>query len=152
MRHEIQNGSNNFSESIAEVPPIGSKFDNASNDSNKSWTVPGNEQWKINHAHVILATTATGGNRLITCNITDADGNSFDIQAGTTQAASLTRHYLFLQGFFRETTFVNNELQVPLPYDLWLPPGWSIQFYDATAVDAAADDMTVFFQYKKFQV
>jgi predicted Zn-dependent protease len=57
-----------------------------------------------------------------------------------------------LQGIFRETAFVANELQVPLPIDLYIPPGGTIRIYDSAAIAAGADDMTVAFQYMKFTV
>lgn len=151
MRQNVAH--DNFSECVTETPLIGSKYDATLNNSAKTFTVPLNECWKINYAHVKLITTGTVGNRNMMMEVFDSDGNSqIDVVAGTTQAASLTRHYAFLQGIYRETAFVSNELQIPIPSDLYLPAGWSVKFYDSAAVDAAADDMTVSFQYKKMVV
>jgi hypothetical protein len=122
-------------------------FDDTANDSDKSWVVPSKRTWKINWLHVILVTTATAGNRQVTVEIQDADSNVLmHLVAGTVQAASLTRHYGYLQGIYRETSFVGDELQVPIPQDLYLAPGYTLRVYDSAAVDAAADDMTVSFQ------
>jgi hypothetical protein len=145
--------ANNFVEGVCEIPTIDNKYDATANDSDKSWTVPNNEMWKINFAHVILVSTATVGNRQMTLQIVDENSNMIiDMTAGTVQAASLTRHYLFIQGIYRETAFVNGELQIPIALDLYLKPGWSIRFLDEAAVAAAADDMTVSFQMQKYVV
>lgn len=137
-------------EAVTRIALVDRKYDATANDSDKSWTVPDNEQWRICHAHVTLVSSATVGNRIVTMSISDASGNALtDLVAGVVQAASVTRHYCFLQGIFRETAFVNSELQVPLPIDCWLNPGWTIRVYDSAAVDAAADDMTVSFVYEK---
>lgn len=127
-------------------------FDSTADDSDKSWVVPDDEIWRLNWAHLILVSTATVGNRQILMRVDDPNGNMlFDTHAGNVQAASVTRHYLFLQGIYRETSFVDGELQVPFPQDCWLGPGFTLRFYDATAVDAAADDMTVTFQVDRIQ-
>lgn len=151
MRQNVRN--DNFSDTVAIVPPLYSVFNDDANSSSKTFTVPSNEMWKINFAHVILASTATVGNRQINVLISDENGNELiDLSAGAVQAASLTRHYGFLQGIFRETSFVDDEIQVPLPADLYLGPGYTIKVWDSAAVDAAADDMTVSFQAQKFTV
>lgn len=143
----------NRAEAVTRIALVDRKYDATANDSDKSWIVPGNEQWRICHAHVRLVTTATVGNRIITLSISDASGNLLiDLVAGAVQAASLTRDYGFLQGIFRETAFVNAELQVPLPIDCWLNPGWTIRVFDSAAVDVTADDMTVSFVYEKQNV
>jgi len=123
------------------------KYDATANDSNKSWTVPDGKTWRLEWAHVILVTTVTGGNRQLVLKVLD-DSNVVigDWHAGTTQAASLTGHYSFQQGIYRETAFVNTSIQIAIPTNLILLPGWSIQILDTAAVDAAADDMTVALQ------
>lgn len=151
MRQNV--GNDNYSQSVAIVPPLESVYDATANDSDKTFTVPTNEMWKLCYAHVTLVTSATVGNRQMVFGIYDADGNLIiDLVAGATQAASLTRHYGFLQGIYRETSFTGNEIQVPVPIDCYIPPGGSLRFYDSAAIDAAADDMTVSFLYCKFTV
>ena len=151
MRQNVN--ENNWSESIAIVPPVSHQFDAATNDSDKSFVVPDNEMWELNFAHVLFTSTATVGNRQILMELIDADNNIvLDLAAGALQAASLVRHYAFLQGIYRETSFVDNEIQVPLPQAGFLLPGWTLRVYDENAVDAAADDMTVSFQYRKYAV
>lgn len=139
----------NRAEAVTRIARVEKKFDATANDSDKSWTVPNNELWRICYVHAILVSTATVGNRQIALEIKDESGNSLmHLEAGAVQAASVTRHYGFLQGIFRETSFVSDELQVPLPIDCWLKPGWSLRVADDAAIDAAADDLTVSFVYE----
>ncbi len=150
----IQKGINDFiSSATVNVPPIASQFDDTANDSDKSFTVPTNELWFLNWLHVIYVSSGDVGNRQLLLEVNDADGNTLiDQHAGAVQAASQTRHYGFLQGIYRETTFVDNSLQVSMPKDLYLGPGYVLRVYDDEAVAAAADDMTISFQYQKFTV
>jgi len=141
------------SDGVVNVPPIGSTFDATTNDSNKTFTVPGNELWKLNFAQVVLTTDATVGDRVVTLVISDSAGNTLaTIIAGAVQAASATVTYTFWGGLIRETSVVNGELQSPIPADIYLQGGATLRFYDSAAIAAAADDMTVSFQYQKFTV
>jgi len=54
-----------------------------------------------------------------------------------------------MQGVYRETSFIDSSIQVPVPKNLILLTGWTLRVYDETAVDAAADDMTVSFLVKE---
>jgi hypothetical protein len=126
-------------------------YDATTNDSNKTFTVPTGKTWRLDWLHVLYVSTATVGNRQIEVKITDAsDVLRIDFHAGTTQAASLTRHYAFQPGIFRETAFVDNEIQIAIPMNMILPAGWKIVVYDSASsgagIDPAADDMTVSFQ------
>jgi hypothetical protein len=123
------------------------KYDAAANDSSKDFVVPSGKTWRFDWAHIILVSTATVGNRQIKVSVYD-DSNvlRMDLHAVTTQAASLTRHYVYLPGVYRETSFINDEIQVAVPQNIILLPGWYIRVADSTAVDAAADDMTVSMQ------
>lgn len=142
----------NYTEGVTHVAPISGVYDAVANDSDKSWTVPDGEMWKIIYANVILVTTATVGNRQIRFSVSDADGNDVGyIPAGAVQAASLTRSYGFMQGIYRETAFIDSMIQVPIPTDLYLPSGYTVRFYDSAAIAAAADDMTVSFGYQLFK-
>jgi len=90
-------------------------------------------------AHCHLITTATAGNRLFKFVLYDTDGTTilYDVQAGATQAASLTRHYVLVKGAVREGSFTGtNEIILPLA-DIILQPGQALSVVDANAVDAA---------------
>ena len=149
MRFDVGNG--NWADVVTPLAPIHSVYDATTNDSNKSWTVPDGEIWKLTQAFVTMVTTADVGNRQIRFTATDADGNQIGyISAGAVQAASLTRGYGFLQGVYRETAFVDAMIEVPIPQDLYIGPGGSIKFWDSAAVAAAADDMTVAFTVQRY--
>lgn len=151
MRFNFTDNGDNYSEAVTPVAPLHHVFDADANDSDKSFAVPNGETWQLIFAHLVFATTATPGNRQMVMSVTDADGNEMlSLEAGAVQAASLTRDYHFVQGTYRETAFVANELQVPFGGPFFIPGGWSIRFYDSAAVDAAADDLTVAMQLHRY--
>jgi len=119
--------------------------DSDANDSDKVvLTVSAQKVVELQMVHIVFTSTATAGNRQI--NITVRDKNDTlvaDFHAGAVQAASLTRHYIAAQGVYRETSFVDGSIHMPIPQNLMLLPGWDLRVYDSAAVDAAADDMTV---------
>jgi hypothetical protein len=142
----------NYTEGVTEVTPIVTVFDDSANDSNKSWVVPAGEMWMLNFAHAILVSSATVGNRVLSLDILDENGNLIiDCYSPANQAASATYHYAYLQGIYRETTFTANSIQVPVPKDLYLKAGYTLKVWDKGAIAAAADDLTVSFQYKRFK-
>lgn len=153
MRQEVVSGS--FSEAVAIIAPITSKVDITTNNSDKSFIVPSNEIWKINYARAVFTTDATVGNRLIALEIKD-DGSTKMVScpAGSTQAASLTKIYQFLQGISRTSDLVeiNSDIQVSLPMDCYLEPGWRLGFVDLNAIAPTTDDLTVTFSYQRFTV
>ena len=127
-----------------------STFDNTADDSDKSFVVPDGRQWRIHWLHTRLITTATVGNRQFGISILDDSSNVvLDLHSAAVQIASLTRHYECMQGVFREGSFSADAIHVPLPIDLILLPGWTLRVFDENAIDAAADDMTVSFQYEE---
>lgn len=119
--------------------------DSDANDSDKViLTVPAGKVAEIQYMHVRLVSTATVGNRQLVALVRDGDDTLVaDYHAGATQAASLTRDYAFHQGQYRETSFVDGSIQVSIPTNFMMLPGWDLRVYDSGAVDAAADDMTV---------
>ena len=151
MRFNFSAGDN-FTEGVTSVAPIYGVFDAVANDSDKSFTVPVGEMWKVMYANVKIVSSADVGNRQLRFAVIDPNGNDVGyISAGATQAASLTRSYGFLQGIYRETAFIDGVLQIPIPMDLYLPAGSTIRFYDSAAIAAAADDMTVAFGVQRFK-
>lgn len=127
-------------------------IDATADDSDKTITCPDGELWQIDWVHAWLVSTATVGNRQIVLALYDQAGViRGDWHAGTTQAASLTRHYAFQPGIYRETAFVDGDIQISIPRKLVIPPGWYLRVYDSAAVAAAADDMTVSYQVTKLR-
>ncbi|MFA5053400.1 MAG: hypothetical protein WC565_05040 [Parcubacteria group bacterium] len=118
------------------------------NDSDITFTVTASQEWQLQSIWVELVTTADVGNRQISVVITDAaDDVLARIDAGTTQAASLTRNYLFAVGVSDLLGF-RNTLYLMTPLVPWvLPAGYKIRVYDSAAVQAAADDMVIQMMY-----
>lgn len=96
----------------------------------------------------LLCKVVTGvavGNRQIELRIKDAAGTVlYSIAAGATQAASVTRDYLFLPGCSREAAFVGTGITAPIPPDVVIPADGSIQLIDTAAV-AATDTYALSF-------
>lgn len=121
------------------------------NDSDKSWTVPAGEYWKILSLLAVLVTTAVAGTRQLCIEITDGTNVIFRIIPGGTQAASLTRNYNFAVGMTHLSAFIDTtHITSPLPSELVLLPGYVIRVYDKAAVDAAADDLSLYMMVSKF--
>jgi hypothetical protein len=141
-------GSDNYSEGVTQVAPIITAYDDTVGLP-KTFTVPEGEIWEICWAHIILVSSATVGNRNLLVVIKDEDGNQvFDFTVVVTQAASLTRHYTFQQGVYRESAFSGDDIQIPIPKDLFMTSGFTATISDVNDVDAAADQAKVSFQYK----
>lgn len=127
-------------------------FDATANDSDKTFTVPANCLWKIVSISVFLQTTATVGNRSMAIAISNATPAVITIsRVSTTHAASLNYWYNFVFGNVTATNVTGSGWSQGVP-DAYLPAGYSIRVYDAAAIDAAADDMTVSIQYIEYQV
>ncbi|MFA6064021.1 MAG: hypothetical protein WC736_15640 [Gallionella sp.] len=149
MKQQI---GDNYVDNVSEVSPIETTYDAVANDSNKSWTVPNGEMWKLNWARMLLVTSADVGNRQSELIVKDEAGNTvFSIKAGAIQGASTTRVYHYSQHVSHEAAFVVSEIQAPIPSDLYLPAGFTLQLWDSSAIAAAADDMTISFQVKVYK-
>lgn len=146
------NEGENFTEGVTVIAPIYTIFDDTANSSDKTYTVPAGEMWKMCQAFATLVTTAAVGNRQIRFAVTDEIGNQIGyLAAGATQAASQTRAYGFMQGIYREASFIDNMIQVPIPIDLYLQAGSTIRFWDSAAIAPAADDMTISMTVQRFK-
>ncbi len=114
------------------------------NASSKIFTVPAGHEWEIHGLGAALVTTATVGNRQIVVDVRDAGDNVvIRIVAGATQAASLTRTYHAAPTLPAAAAFVGNALTMPFPEKVLIPAGWDIRVWDSAAIDAAADDLSV---------
>lgn len=150
MRFAI--GNESFTEGVTEVSPIDTTYDATANDSNKSWIVPNGEMWQLNWARLLAVTSADVGNRQVELLVKDEAGNPvFNVKAGAVQGAGVTRTYQFSPYVSHEAAFVAAELLVPVPPNLYLPAGFTLQIWDSSAIAAAADDFTVSFQVKVYK-
>lgn len=118
--------------------------DEAAGDSDKTFTVPANEEWDILSIWVEYTSDANAGNRQLVVEIQD-DGNDVigQARAGTTQAASLTYYYQFAPDAedltaLRDTDYLSTRIP------RWiLPASYIIRVYDNNAVSVAGDDMII---------
>jgi len=104
---------------------------------------------QLRWAHVKYTSSATAGNRNLVFTLYDANGNVlYDVRSGANQAANLTRHYNFVLGGVRESSFQGGgELIMPLA-GIVLMPNQYVTVEDENAVDAA-DTFTLSFQALK---
>lgn len=131
-------------QAIGQVHNISQQADTAQNDSDKVITVPANELWHVLMLSVDLNTTATGGNRQVQVRIRDAsDVVIMRFTARLVQAASNAFIYMYYPSAPAETATNFGIVSVPIPSDLWLPAGFDMRILDASAIAAAADDMTI---------
>ena len=114
------------------------------NDSDKTLTVPANEEWIVKSIWIELATTATAGNRQLVVEIQDDAADVIaQFRLGIVQAASLTRYYQLAPQLINMTAFIDTDfLTMPIP-EIYLPASYVVRIYDNNAVDAAADDMVI---------
>lgn len=118
--------------------------DAAANDSDKTFTVPAGKVWEVAGIWVTLATTATVGNRRLRIDISIGGTLTFRVHASAVQTASITKTYVAVPGFgVAGVNTTADEFFIPLPKPLRLPATATIRVYDSTAVDAAADDLTI---------
>jgi hypothetical protein len=94
-----------------------------------NYVVPEGTQRRVLYGQTILTTDATVANRRVILSVLDASGTSiFDLHSGAVVAASQTdQHHEYMQGIFRETSFIGGALQVPIGKDMILSPGWSLR-------------------------
>jgi hypothetical protein len=87
------------------------------------------ETLEILFGEVSVTTDATVANRYIRLALYDASGTFFmDMHAGAAVPASQTGvHIQYLQGIYRETSFIDTALQSPIPTKFTLQSGWSMR-------------------------
>ena len=132
-------------------------LDATANDSDKSFTVPAGKVWDLRSVEVDFLATATVGNRSVRMAI--SNGAAFVHQSIAVVAAASASAVLFIGvgvngsstgrprvvGGGSATATVNDSLQPML-----LPAGYIVRVYDVSAVDVAADDMTVVLHYVEY--
>lgn len=109
-------------------------------------TIPFNEEVKLHWIHVVYTSDATVGNRRLQMQLLKGSDVYNDAHAGAVQAASLVYDYNFKQGIFRETSFIDNEIEVPLPKDFIIQGNFSLKIFDKEGV-SGSDSMIISYQY-----
>lgn len=125
-------------------------YDAGANDSDKAFSPGTGFRWKLQGIRVVLATTATVGNRRLRVDVYVAgptvlwsSGLSANIAAGATA-------YVHFQPDINDTaTATDQYVKASFP-DISSLKGFSVRVWDTAAIDAAADDMTVTLIYRQF--
>ena len=134
--------------------------DSRADDSDKSFTVPAGKAWAIISIEAQLNATATVGNRDLNISISDASGNR--VQPGKTSA-----HIAASQiGMAYAAVGISEGTVARARFDAWGAPivevvsnlshgtiltsGMTIRVLDVSAVDPAADDLTVVLHYMEY--
>lgn len=130
------------------------------NDSDKSFTVPAGKVWALQSVVAEIDTSATVGNRLMNMQITDGTDLRL-ISTYNTVAASQKGNMLWDRRYtaapsttvrrMLSTTVANSSLTEHLP-DMILGAGSVVRVWDASAIDAAADDLIVILHYVEYDV
>lgn len=118
--------------------------DETANDNDKTIVVPAGYEYQVLWIWVELVTDATQGNRQIEIMLRDPTNDQIgDFRAGATQAASLTRYYMFAPALADLTAFRDTDyLMSPLPPTIFLPAGYRVRVFDNNNI-SAADDMII---------
>jgi len=129
-----------------KMPDLRPYKDETLNDSDKSWVVPDGEVWKLKRVWVDFAATATVGNRVPAVEIKDKAGAVIArLPSQYAAAASATTRILFAPNVNNQNANTNLGFTVEMP-EFLVMPGCTLRIYDVWAIDAAADDMKVYFQ------
>lgn len=119
-------------------------FDDAPNDSDKSIVVPEDKRYRVLYGSITLTTSAIGGNRQFDMEVTNENSNVvFHSIAGVNQTASSTKEYHLSPNVSRDLAFIDVHLDIPIPTELILLPGWTIRLHDSATIDPTGDDMTI---------
>lgn len=92
------------------------------------FTAPSNKAYELLYGQVVLTTNATVANRRVILSVVSGSDTIIDFHAGAVVTASSTsQHHEFMQGIFRETSFVGNALQVPFGQSTIIQEGWKFR-------------------------
>jgi len=128
--------------------------DAATNDSDKTFTVPAGKVWDMRHIYVKLVNTATVGNRNLVMQI--SDGTTIFVYRYDTAVSTASQtselEVSFMGGAAAAAVIATGVRHTVLPISpLILPAAYTIRIWDANAIDAAADDLTVVLHYIEYE-
>ena len=94
----------------------------------RSFTPRTGKNMQVIYGQVVLTTDATVANRRVILQVLDDDSNVVvDMHSGAVVTASSTnQHHEFMQGIYRETSFIGDAIQVPIPMQCVIPSTWSL--------------------------
>jgi len=123
-----------------------------SDDSNQTFTVPTGKirDWKS--LYVKLNTTATVGSRLLYVKFTDGTNTLYTVALPVLAASNSQEIQISFTGETDDYTVTG---VAGTSYSRGIAPliataGYTVQIYDANAVDAAADDLTIRMHYVEY--
>lgn len=116
-------------------------------NATKTWTVDTGDKKRILYGNVTLTTDATVANRYVVVQVLDENSNVVTaFHSGAPVAASATsQQHDFLQGVFRETSFVDSSVHVPFATECVIPEGWGVKVSISGGV--AGDSFTARFAW-----
>lgn len=132
-----------------------STYDNSSNDSDKTFTVPDNKLWIMDLVRASLKATSTNGTRQFRLQVYDTSSNMV-YRGGRIPIVADETGGILLQPQMTHTSDSRNEsfsaggTTDTLPR--YIPAGYDVRIWDSEAVDAAADDVTVTLLYQEVSV
>lgn len=121
----------------------GEVLDSALVNPGNSFTFTLTDPVLLEHLVCLFTSSGTAGNRTVALEILDAANAVLATMAGdVTQAASLTRSYVFGKGLPADAAFVGATLQRPT-HLYRLNAGWKIRVRDVANIAAATDQLRV---------
>lgn len=144
------NENGGYVDTTAYLPPLHTVREAVATNT-KTYTVPANERWRLQWAHIQYTAQNTFAARQIRMALTNSsDELLVDKHTGATQPINTTRHHAFTPGTFRETSFVaSTEIEVPFPLTFDLMAGEKLIFEDSGDQDAT-DTMIVAFRVERY--
>lgn len=112
-------------------------------------TMPNGELWRITAITFTLTTSATVANRRVHVKINPKQNGSYDIISSVDQAASTARIYSCIPIGGAGTYSDDNDIIIPLPFDLWLP-GESTITTSTTNIQAGDDFGVMTVHYERY--
>lgn len=124
------------------------------NNSDKTFTIPDGHTYILKYGFMKFVATATVGTRVFVMWIKDSAGTIlWQVEIGSTTASN-TIYRRFSPNHWKTEDVTNNAYAckfAPLPSELVLKEGYTLQIKDTTAVAAAADDMELSFMVEDIE-
>lgn len=125
--------------------PVTDNFQERAVEASNNYLYTAVAKFMLLWVHVAYTSDVNAGNRQIVLSLGDGVDVYMDTHAGAVQAAGLTRHYHFMPGIYRETAFLDTEIEVPFASLLIVPDTWELNIFDEAGI-SAGDSMVVTFQ------
>ena len=118
--------------------------DEAAGDSDKSFTVPANTEWRVKWIWVEYTSDGNAGNRQLEVQIQDGAADVIgEVKVGIVQAASLVRYYILAPHVTELTAFRDTDYLSTIMPEWILPAGYIVRVWDNAAISAAGDDVII---------